>query len=417
MSNLDLDKVFRLKDEKDWVLWKFQVTILLKFHEVYEYATGEIKKPTDSTKTTEISTFNKADIKAQRAIMTTIDKEPLLHIVNCKSAAEMWAKLQSVYEKKSETSVHYLQQRFFMYVKEPSDNIATFISKLQEIVQQLADQGENISDKMVITKILMSLPQSLNHFRSAWDATTEEKRTLNELCARLMIEESRSANSNEPLESAFVARRSNRSDFKGKESRSKRPRRGKCYSCGSESHFRRDCPSRNGKEEDALCCVTEFAVNERDAWYSDSGATQHMTGKREWFKNYIELDVPHPVRIGNGDRIYAVGKGDVRVRVFNGKKWNNKFLADVWYVPSLFVNLFSQGKCLDKGMTMEACSNECMFKRGNEIIAIGTRERGLYKMLIETIVEMEEHVYVASSSLRSWHERLAHQNIAQVKLF
>lgn len=142
MSNSDLDKVFRLKDEKDWVLWKFQVTILLKYHEVYEYASGEITKPTDSTKTTEISTFKKGDIKAQRAIMTTIDKEPLLHIVNCKTAAEMWTKLQSVYEKKSETSVHYLQQRFFMYEKESNDNIATFISKLQEIVQQLADQGE-----------------------------------------------------------------------------------------------------------------------------------------------------------------------------------------------------------------------------------------------------------------------------------
>lgn len=414
MSNSELDKVFRLKDEKDWVLWKFQVTILLKFHEAYSYATGEIKPPCVSAKEEEKTKFEKGDIKAQRAIMTTIDREPLMHIVNCKTAAEMWEKLKSVFEKKSETSVHFLQQRFFSYEKEPNDNIAMYISKLQEIVQQLADQGENISEKMVITKILMSLPQLLNHFRSAWDATAEEKRTLNELCARLMIEESRT-NSNEQLESALLARRSN---FKRDEKKNKRFRSGKCYICGSQSHFRKDCPDRNEKDGDALCCVADFKVSEKDAWYNDSGATQHMSGRREWFKNYIELEVPRSVRIGNGDVIYAVGKGDIDVRVFNGKRWIDKHLADAWYVPSLFVNLFSQGKCLDKGLTMEANSNECVFKRGNEVIAIGKRETGLYKMLIETKIELEEHAFIASGeTLRSWHERLAHQNIAQVKRF
>lgn len=108
MSNSDLEKVFRLKDEKDWVLWKFQVTILLKYHEVYGYATGEIKPPASGAKAEDASKFEKGDIKAQRAIMTTIDREPLLHIVNCKTAAEMWEKLKSVFEKKSEASVHFL---------------------------------------------------------------------------------------------------------------------------------------------------------------------------------------------------------------------------------------------------------------------------------------------------------------------
>lgn len=83
----DLDKVFRLKDDKDWVLWKFQISILLKYHEVYEYATGEKKKPKESAKPEEFSTFHKGDITAQRAIMSTIDREPMLYIVTCKTAA------------------------------------------------------------------------------------------------------------------------------------------------------------------------------------------------------------------------------------------------------------------------------------------------------------------------------------------
>lgn len=62
-----------------------------------------------------------------------------------------------------------------------------FISKLHEIVQQLSDLGEVISEKM-----LMSLPLSLNHFQSAWESTADSKKTLNELPTRLMIEETRS---------------------------------------------------------------------------------------------------------------------------------------------------------------------------------------------------------------------------------
>lgn len=129
---------------------------------MFDYVTGDAEKPVAADKdyATKIVVFNKNDIKAQRAISSTIEKEPLLHIVNCKTAAEMWAKLKSVYEQKSETSVHYLQQKFFTFEKDPSDSIATFVAKLQELVQQLNDLGEVISEKMLITKILLALPTS-----------------------------------------------------------------------------------------------------------------------------------------------------------------------------------------------------------------------------------------------------------------
>lgn len=394
MSNSDLDKIFRLKDEKDWVLWKFQITITLKFHEVYEYVTGEAKPPSggDAKFDEKMKAFNKSDIKAQRAISSTVEKDVLLHIVNCKTAAEMWMKLLSVYEQKSETNVHILQEKFFTMKKDPSENMATFISKLQEIIQQLNDQGEKIKDKMLISRVLTSLPPSLNHFHSAWQATEESKRTLNEFCARLMAEETRlnSVNeSGETSEVAFVAKRSNfRKDTTKNKGFEKSRKRGNCYRCGSNQHWRRDCkepPKANEKERgEALCCDAFFTSSDRDAWYLDSGATEHMTGRREWFIDYFDLSVSRPVRIGNGDTIEAVGKGDIHVLVYNGTDWIDKRLVGVWYVPNLFVNLFSQGKCLDKGYTMEANSKRCVFKQNERIVAVGERQTSLYKMLIQT---------------------------------
>lgn len=56
-----------------------------------------------------------------------------------------------------------------------------------EIVQQLKDQDENISDLMAITKTLMSLPAEYNHFHSAWESTSAENQTMANLRARLIV--------------------------------------------------------------------------------------------------------------------------------------------------------------------------------------------------------------------------------------
>lgn len=74
-------------------------------------------------------------------------------------------------------------------MKEPEDNIAVFLSKLMEIVQQLRDQKEDISVSIVMTKILMFLPAEYNHFHSAWESTNAESQTITNLRARLMAEE------------------------------------------------------------------------------------------------------------------------------------------------------------------------------------------------------------------------------------
>lgn len=306
-----------------------------------------------------------------------------------------------------------MQQKFFTFEKDPKDNIATFISKVQEIVQQLSDLGEKISDNMVMTKILMALPPWLKHFHSAWESTADSKKTLNELCTRLMMEEKQNESS-ESGESAFLARRGYSNDKH--KSKYKSQKRGKCFNCGSESHWQKDCPVKSKeRKSDALCCLS--VSSEKDAWYNDSGATEHMSCRREWFKNYVEFEMARGVRIGNGDRMQAVGYGDIDVLVYDGERWNAKYLENAWYVPLLFTNLFSQGRCLDKGLKMFANSDSCEFLDRGKKVAIGIRQNGLYKMLIKTNVSEQHAMIAVQQSLRTWHEKLAHQNIVQVKKF
>lgn len=75
--------------------------------------------------------------------------------------------ITSIYEQKSDASIHMLQQDWYNATKKSSDDIATYIAKLEDIAHRLKLMGETISDSMIITKILMTLLAGYKHFVSA----------------------------------------------------------------------------------------------------------------------------------------------------------------------------------------------------------------------------------------------------------
>lgn len=82
-----------------------------------------------------------------------MEEKYLTHILSCTTAAAMWQKLITIYEHKSHVSVHLLQQKF-VRLEYPQGGAAEFVSQLEEIQESLEQLGEQISDKMIITKIL-----------------------------------------------------------------------------------------------------------------------------------------------------------------------------------------------------------------------------------------------------------------------
>lgn len=111
--------------------------------------------------------------------------------MNCETATAMWMTLKSVYEQSSKANLLHLQQRYYGSTKNPAEDISTFMSKLQTIVQQMKDLGETISEPMIIAKVLMTLTEEYRHFSSAWESTPEADQCLENLKTRLMMEEIR----------------------------------------------------------------------------------------------------------------------------------------------------------------------------------------------------------------------------------
>ncbi|XP_008189660.1 uncharacterized protein LOC103311734 [Acyrthosiphon pisum] len=175
--------------------------VILNASEVSGIVSGEWTKPglpikkSPETETTEeakarwqkhTNAWLKADGKCQKIIVTSVDDGPLQYLINCESAFEMWEKLLSIYEQKSEASKHLLQQQFFSYSREPTDRMSMHISKLVNLGRKLSVAGEQVSENMVMTKILMTLPKEYNHFYSAWDSVPTGSKTINNLTSRVV---------------------------------------------------------------------------------------------------------------------------------------------------------------------------------------------------------------------------------------
>lgn len=434
-------RIDRLQDGTQWLIWKFQMRQILEAGKMYDVVTGDESLPDlievaaaegvpANDNRAEIQTWREKDAKARRTIAVALGRQPTMQILNCETAKEMWTTLKGIYEQSSQTNIVFLQQKYYAFTKESGDDIATFLSKLMEIVQQMGDQNEAVSNSMVIAKILMALPAEYNHFHSACESTAAADRTMANLRTRLLTEELRlkSQGKVEKVE-AFVAKKSfskkgnakkdgQSSKQYGKSNKEAKPK-GTCFACGEKGHWRRDCKKNKTDSKrdertssDAFVCMASTSTGEKDAWLMDSAASDHMSHRRDWFQDFKEIS--STVTIGNGMKIMAKGRGNINILAFNDNEWIQRQIRDVLYVPEMHINLFSSGRVMDHGHQLRSNSKRCEILKDGNIVAVGVGRDALYQMLfkvVETaIVDVAmANVAIKKVSLQSWHERMEHQ--------
>lgn len=448
--------IIRLRGKANWSLWKFQVKIVLaskKLMDVVEKDTKPVftADTNEATRKKEIEEWLGKDNRAKEIIVTRMEEGPMNHLLTCETAYQMWNKLLSVYEQKTDVSVHMLQHKFFNY-KYEGDGMSLHVSRLEEIVNQLKQAGENISDQMLMTKVLMSLPDEFKHFISAWESVPLQNQNLNDLVSRLLIEEERmkgersGTSVSKDENCALVARKASfkkcticnkvghlsQKCFKNKNS-SEVPA---CHYCKLPGHFIKNCRLRinkqkedQGKSQDeanknknekpnvknafvSMAMLSDTSL-EQNCWYLDSGASDHMTGCQEWFESVTEID--RSVKIGDGSLLQAVGVGDIHVLINVNFKWIPTVLKNVMLVPELKINLFSVGAALEKGYTLVGDSDICKLEKDGKVCAVANRQGKVYVMDMKIDQALANPSMSAKNSLMVWHEKLAHQHISHVK--
>lgn len=418
---------------EDFAVWRFQIESYLAVHELLGVVDGTTKRPLEANAQSE---WDKLDRKARLIIGSALETNVVRQIMNLKTANEMWVRLSSLYELRDKTTVHLLLQRFFDYKMEESMTIGQHVSKIEEMARKLEDLGHKQEEVAIVTKTLHSLPSSYRYVISAWDSMPSDQQTMANLLPRLLKEEalnkSMSATSHEdntPV--ALLHKKANSSKVKSKKDDTKqKPKKfkGTCYNCGKFGHRKSEC--RNQKSEvtikkasskiddnELLMVKVGYSENIIDAWFADTGASHHMSPRREIFRNFTEInDNSVAITVGNQEVVYARGRGMVDADFFLEGYTKRQTLADVLYVPEIGRNLFGIGSSTDRGAIATFGKYEMRLKKNGNVIVKGHRPgSGLYRIKMKAIVCPEAYVASSAASVNVWHERFGHTNFRTVR--
>jgi len=108
-------------------------------------------------------------------------------------------------------------------------------------------------------------------------------------------------------------------------------------------------------------------------WIIDSGASRHLTARRELLHDYISI-VPTSITIGNGKDITAIGQGNISLHTATG----TISLAAVLFVPDIGSNLISVASIVDQGFQVEFTKTVCIVSQGTTARVIGKRQGNVY---------------------------------------
>lgn len=152
----------------------------------------------------------------------------------------------------------------------------------------------------------------------------------------------------------------------------------------------------------------------KDIWYLDNGASNHMTGYRDKFQ-LLDETITDKVRFGDGSIVQIMGKGTV---VFTCNNGDQKVFQEVYYIPKLCSNIISLGQMTEDGHEVHMAGETMkVFDRSRKLLMLVKRTQNrLYKITLKT----SKLVCVLGSlndSAWLWHARFGHVNFHDLKLW
>lgn len=440
MSSIGGMSVPVLGDSCQYSAWSMKIKCVLEVEEVDEVVYGDTKEPDealialkqegDQQATNKVNNFKKKDAKARMILTCAVDSKHTKIIEACKTARDIWKRLQDEHADTNPITIEALMSEYYSYRMDESKSVSEYISHIDSLIGKLEAAGKPQEKDAVLAKIVSGLPEEFSAMRRAWDMTPAQFKDKQLLITNLKKEEK---NIKELLGEAKIARAAGKRDKnykrRGQDKRDKKT--GKCHCCNAADHWWRDCPDRspdwrppkssNKKDrssedkpksssvERACMAASENDNKDEKDWYLDSGASSHMTSRFDWLDDYTPYSEGHPIRVGNGELVYARGKGTVLVvSQVKNQQFNIRF-RNVQYVPGISDNLISIGAADEAGWDVKFSNGKvAMIDKGDVVIEGSRADVKLYKLDVK--MPMKANLHRSIRTLEEWHKSLGHPN-------
>ncbi|CAL8152240.1 unnamed protein product [Prunus armeniaca] len=304
------------------------------------------------------------DAKAFGIIQNAVSDQIFPRIAHADSVKMAWELLYAEYHGGEHVRSVKLQnlRREFEYTRmRDNESLSDYLTRLNELINQMKTFGEALSNERLVQKVLISLSKKYDPICLVIENTkTLETVELQEVIAILKSKEqrlemhsvdtvekafasftvnSKGQNKNASQSSSSKSQRNWNSKGKSWESKDKSQQNNysaqsntstqykgkpKCYNCDRFGHLARDCTvNKNVQKANCLnqmevtgnlfyanCTTTEIKTN--GEWYVDSGCSNHMTGNLELLVD-VRTNVAGKVQMPTGTLVSVARIGSLRI--------------------------------------------------------------------------------------------------------
>ena len=123
--------------------------------------------------------------KSMNAILEVLSKSKFTKVMHYKHVREMWDKLKNTYEgddKVKQEKIQTHRSQFEILKMDEEENIAAYLLCVDGIVNIIKGFGETIDEKIIVQKVLRSLPMRFNpKISTLEDRNKFDKLTMDDL--------------------------------------------------------------------------------------------------------------------------------------------------------------------------------------------------------------------------------------------
>ena len=150
MATASFEKLFvnipQLKDEKDWLVWKFQVTHAIKAAGIWDRVTG-----TASREGVENLSLEQ---KAVYLILQCIGPRYVPMVMRCTTPKDLWDTLSQYFERKTVSNKVYTLMQLYGLRMRKDTRMQDHLRELDELSDKLAAIGEEVSENHKLAVLL-----------------------------------------------------------------------------------------------------------------------------------------------------------------------------------------------------------------------------------------------------------------------